>query len=113
MPDPNKIKLSEVKDRFKTIHLMILGVVMDLLCEDKALIPNSVGRMVLYSVAPEHLTSHTIEGDISKSKPQRDKENLVPKGVRTSIKKTGIILDTNYFDNFLLVMWLRNSSFGR
>ena len=91
--DSNKIKLSEVKDQFKTIPLHILGIVMDVLCGDNALIANIMGRMTLYAVPPDILkekqTSIVKDScDKGKHPKEKDKENVIPKGIQTA-KKTG------------------------
>ena len=89
--DTNKIKLSEVKDQFKTIPLHILGIVMEVLCGDKALIANAMGRMTLYSVPQELLKEKqivAIKDTCEKGKQLKDKENVIPKGVQIA-KKSG------------------------
>eukprot|EP01035_Chromulina_nebulosa_P034290 gene34290-45996_t len=87
--DTNKIKLSEVKDQFKTIPLHILGIVMEVLCGDNALIANAMGRMTLYSVPQERLKEKQIVAikDIcEKGKQLKDKENVIPKGMQIAKK---------------------------
>ena len=90
--DTNKIKLSEVKDQFKTIPLHILGIVMEVLCGDKSLISNAMGRMTLYSVPVERLNQKQIVAPVTvtceKGKQLKDKENVIPKGMQIA-KKTG------------------------
>ena len=87
--DTNKIKLSEVKDQFKTIPLHILGIVMEVLCVDKSLISNAMGRMTLYSVPVEQKRIVApVTVTCEKGKQLKDKENVIPKGMQIA-KKSG------------------------
>mmetsp|Transcript_8638 Transcript_8638/g.12888 ORF Transcript_8638/g.12888 Transcript_8638/m.12888 type:complete len:272 (-) Transcript_8638:270-1085(-) len=74
--DPTKIKLSEVKDNFKSFHLNILTLVMELLCEedDRRLMSNTVGRMTYYSVISQ-------QASVSKTSIKQEDKIKVPKVV--------------------------------